>query len=197
MPGKNSGSGIGVNKPTMRNPFFCRRLFLLFLLFLSFSSVVVLPNWEALLSRKLFSTSRNVLFFCRLFSSFFFQIIEGTWEIFPSRNCVNSQKRVFFLFLTMYSLVFFVFFLGGGCSCIFVLLRYLGSIPVPETASTTTGSNGGVSSDGAIPMEEAAGDARGPSVVSPWEEPLRARGDVTPLDVRFPPTKVLRHGRVL
>ena len=43
---------------------------------------------------------------------------------------------------------------------------------------------------GVAPTEEDAGD-RGPTVVCPWEEPLRERGDVTPLDVRFPPSKVL------
>lgn len=36
-------------------------------------------------------------------------------------------------------------------------------------------------------MEE---NERGPSVVRPWDEPIRTRVDVTPLDVRFPPNKV-------
>lgn len=67
--------------------------------------------------------------------------------------------------------------------------RYLGSIPVPgpretrgNTASTTTGSSG---AGGTVEEHE-----RGPSVVRPWEEPIRTRVGVTPLDVRFPPNKV-------
>ncbi len=59
--------------------------------------------------------------------------------------------------------------------------RYLGSIPVPFTAS----KNGGTA-----PFEAEEAQGGGPSVVRPWDEPIRSRVGVTPLDVRFPPNKV-------
>lgn len=59
--------------------------------------------------------------------------------------------------------------------------RYLGSIPVPVTAS----KNGD-----AAPFEAGEEQGGGPSVVRPWDEPIRTRVGVTPLDVRFPPNKV-------
>ncbi|CAM9691194.1 unnamed protein product [Scytosiphon promiscuus] len=79
-----------------------------------------------------------------------------------------------------------------------LLHKYLGSIPVPKAlqgaknVSTVFSSSGG-GTPGESPEDQ---DGRGPSVVRPWEEPLRSRDGVTPLDVRFPPNKVTKVVRV-
>ncbi|CAM9743444.1 unnamed protein product [Ectocarpus sp. 12 AP-2014] len=83
--------------------------------------------------------------------------------------------------------------------------KYLGSIPVPKRRA----ANGGVPADSSTsqhvagapqpPVGGAAEDddnSRGPSVVRPWEEPIRTRRDVTTLDVQFPPKQVVKVVRV-
>ncbi|CAM9595638.1 unnamed protein product [Ascophyllum nodosum] len=73
--------------------------------------------------------------------------------------------------------------------------KYLGSIPVPETTPPPPGDSVTADGDeqGARQLKRSSSVV---SVVSPWEEPIRTREEVAPLDVRFPPAKVVKAVRV-
>ncbi|CAM9334409.1 unnamed protein product [Ectocarpus fasciculatus] len=86
-----------------------------------------------------------------------------------------------------------------------LLHKYLGSIPVPKSGA----ANGSVTADSSTtqhvagaPQPPVGGAAeehdssRGPSVVRPWEEPIRTMRDVTTLEVKFPANKVVKVVRV-